>query len=129
MRVGDCQRVNHKLLVKSLLTDMKGVNVLGRRCSFEVWFHRCGMDGNVGNVTPFVWQASFFCRGFGSRMANTPMVIMWMNSDGTATLSQRRASTEAMPTVVSDPPRTATFSSTLSVVWQPSLVIVPPSEA
>jgi len=51
-------------------------------------------------------------------MADTPMVIMWINSDGTATLSQRKASTEVMPTVDSNPTRTATFSTALSLVWQ-----------
>jgi hypothetical protein len=54
--------------------------------------------------------------GFGSRMANTPMVIMWINRDGTVTLSQRKASSEIMPTVDSNPPRRASFSTALSVL-------------
>ncbi|KAH9926649.1 uncharacterized protein BXZ73DRAFT_102905 [Epithele typhae] len=45
--------------------------------------------------------------GFGSQMANTPMVIMWSNSDGSVTLSQRKAPSEVMPTVDSSPPRAA----------------------
>ncbi|KAJ6456385.1 CBD9-like protein [Mycena sanguinolenta] len=52
--------------------------------------------------------------GFGTQMANTPMVIMWGNSDGTVTLSQRQAPAEVMPTVVASPPRVATVSDTLS---------------
>ena len=40
-------------------------------------------------------------------MANTPMVIMWNNSDGSVTLSQRMAPAEVMPTVDSNPPRKA----------------------
>ncbi|KAJ7122053.1 hypothetical protein C8R43DRAFT_1241351 [Mycena crocata] len=52
--------------------------------------------------------------GFGTQMSNTPMVIMWANSDGSVTLSQRQARAEVMPTVVSDPPRIATLESTLS---------------
>jgi hypothetical protein len=52
------------------------------------------------------------------------MIIMWMNSDGTATLSQRKAPTEVMPTIDSNPPRKASFSSALSVVWQPHVIIV-----
>ena len=51
---------------------------------------------------------TYFYRGFGTQMANTPMVIMWNNSDGSITLSQRMASAEVMPTVVSNPPRNAT---------------------
>ncbi|KAJ6538780.1 hypothetical protein DFH09DRAFT_1176218 [Mycena vulgaris] len=52
--------------------------------------------------------------GFGTSMPNTPMVIMWGNSDGTVTLSQRQASSESMPTLVSSPPRVATLSESLS---------------
>lgn len=53
--------------------------------------------------------------GFGSQMANTPMVIMWSNSDGTITLSQRQAQREVMPTVVENPPRVATLNDSLSI--------------
>ncbi|KAJ6456390.1 hypothetical protein C8R45DRAFT_1186522 [Mycena sanguinolenta] len=52
--------------------------------------------------------------GFGTQMPDTPMVIMWGNSDGTVTLSQRQAPAEIMPTVVANPPRIATVSETLS---------------
>lgn len=56
----------------------------------------------------------FICRGFGSTMANTPMVIMWPNSDGSITLSQRSAPGEVMPTVDSNPPRVATADPSAS---------------
>jgi hypothetical protein len=49
-------------------------------------------------------------------MSNTPMVIMWPNSDGTITLSQRMAPSEVMPTLVSNPPRVATSQPSLSVM-------------
>nr|GAT47659.1 CBD9-like protein [Mycena chlorophos] len=52
--------------------------------------------------------------GFGTFMANSPMVIMWSNSDGSITLSQRKAPGESMPTVDSSPPRVATLSTALS---------------
>ncbi|CAL1705877.1 unnamed protein product [Somion occarium] len=52
--------------------------------------------------------------GFGAQMANTPMVIMWSNSDGSITLSQRKAPAEIMPTVDSNPPRKATAEPSLS---------------
>ena len=42
-------------------------------------------------------------------MANSPMVIMWSNSDGSITLSQRQAPSEVMPTVVSNPSRVASL--------------------
>lgn len=47
-------------------------------------------------------------------MANTPMVIVWPNSDGTVTISQRKAPAEQMPTVDSSPPRTATLDMAAS---------------
>ncbi|KZP28230.1 hypothetical protein FIBSPDRAFT_927663 [Athelia psychrophila] len=52
--------------------------------------------------------------GFGATMANSPMVIVWPNSDGSVTLSQRMASAEVMPTVVSSPPRVASLDMGLS---------------
>ncbi|KAJ7678689.1 hypothetical protein B0H17DRAFT_944227 [Mycena rosella] len=54
--------------------------------------------------------------GFGTHMANSPMVILWGNSDGSVTLSQRQAPSEVMPTLVSSPPRVATLSTDLSTV-------------
>lgn len=52
--------------------------------------------------------------GFGSQMSGSPMVILWSNSDGTITLSQRQASGHNMPTVVSNPARVATLEDSLS---------------
>jgi len=67
-----------------------------------------------GPYRDFVFRT--FRRGFGSQMVNTPMVIMWSNSDGTITLSQRQAQREVMPTVVANPPRVATLNAALSNV-------------
>ncbi|KAF9258845.1 hypothetical protein L218DRAFT_708508 [Marasmius fiardii PR-910] len=52
--------------------------------------------------------------GFGSQMAGSPMVIFWSNTDGTITMSQRQASGQTMPTVVSSPARVASFVPGLS---------------
>ncbi|KAK7001337.1 CBD9-like protein, partial [Favolaschia claudopus] len=52
--------------------------------------------------------------GFGTQMAGSPMVIMWGNSDGTVTISQRSAPGEVPPSVAANPPRVATKSDTLS---------------
>ncbi|KAK7049225.1 hypothetical protein VNI00_005826 [Paramarasmius palmivorus] len=52
--------------------------------------------------------------GFGTSMAGSPMVIMWSNSDGSVTLSQRQASGHTMPTVVSSPARVATMEDSLT---------------
>ncbi|CAA7263184.1 unnamed protein product [Cyclocybe aegerita] len=75
-----------------------------------------------GSTTTYVVSSSgnrrvgWMGMGFGSQMANTPMVIMWLNSDGTVALSQRSATRLVMPTVDSDPPRIASFSSGASVL-------------
>ena len=63
-------------------------------------------------------------------MANTPMVIMWPNADGSFTLSQRMAPAEVMPTVVSDPPRVAIMQAALSVASgnNPKLTFTIPSD-
>ncbi|KAK0455199.1 uncharacterized protein EV420DRAFT_588134 [Desarmillaria tabescens] len=52
--------------------------------------------------------------GFGTHMPNTPMVIMWSNSDGTITMSQREASGYLMPQVVNNPDRVATLAESAS---------------
>lgn len=64
-------------------------------------------------------------------MANTPMVIMWPNSDGTVTLSPRKAPGEVMPTVDTAPPRTATAqpSSSLLTGSNPKLVFTIPASS
>ncbi|KAJ2918043.1 hypothetical protein MD484_g2374, partial [Candolleomyces efflorescens] len=60
-------------------------------------------------------SVGWIAMGFGTSMTRTPMVIMWPNSDGSITLSQRQASGEVEPQVVSSPPRVATLQQSLSV--------------
>ncbi len=55
-------------------------------------------------------------RGFGNQMSNSPMIIMWSNSDGTITVSQREASGHSTPQVVSNPDRVATLAESASTV-------------
>ncbi|KZV79345.1 hypothetical protein EXIGLDRAFT_661129 [Exidia glandulosa HHB12029] len=52
--------------------------------------------------------------GFGEQMAGSPMIIMWANPDGSLTLSQRQAEDCVQPSVVANPPHTATVVSTAS---------------
>lgn len=93
------------------------------------------MDGGVRLYillrSVFFSQCFALRSGFGSQMANTPMVIMWPNSDGTITLSQRKAPAEVMPTVDSSPPRTASAQSALSVLSgsNPKLVFTVPADS
>jgi hypothetical protein len=55
--------------------------------------------------------------GFGTKMAGSPMVILWPNDDMSITLSQRMAPTEVMPTLDQNPPRVATLSEEDSNPW------------
>ncbi|KAK7043150.1 AdoMet-homocysteine methyltransferase [Paramarasmius palmivorus] len=45
--------------------------------------------------------------GLGQSMIGTPMVVLWSNSDGSITLSQRQASGYAEPKVIQNPDRVA----------------------
>jgi len=77
------------------------------------------------NAAPLGWMAM----GFGGTMAGSPMVIMWPNTDGSITLSQRKTSAEVMPTVDPSPPRPATLETSLSSLTgsNPKLVYTIPS--
>ncbi|KAF7343078.1 CBD9-like protein [Mycena venus] len=67
--------------------------------------------------------AGWMAMGFGTQMANTPIIIMWENPDGYITLSQRQASGEVMPTVDANPPRVATLDTALSTAsFNPTFV-------
>ncbi|KAK0210567.1 hypothetical protein DFS33DRAFT_1251475 [Desarmillaria ectypa] len=59
--------------------------------------------------------------GFGRRMAETHMVILWSNSDGTVTLSQRYAVGHSQPRIVTNPPRLATLQLQVpsDSAWRP----------
>ncbi|OCH88654.1 CBD9-like protein [Obba rivulosa] len=73
-----------------------------------------------GSTTEYTLQSQdaatlgWMAMGFGTQMADSPMVIMWGNSDGSITISQRQAPAEVMPTLVSNPPRVATPMPSLS---------------
>jgi len=96
------------------------------RCAYKQERAEGWLDGHVSSrncsrICMAHSRATY--RGFGSQMPNTPMVIMWMNNDGTATISQRQARAEVMPTVDSNPPRTATLATNLLVVSRPCCIL------
>ncbi|KAJ7587083.1 CBD9-like protein [Mycena floridula] len=64
---------------------------------------------STGKLTPG-WMAM----GFGTQMTGSSVVIMWSNSDGSITLSQRKASGEFEPSLDNNPSRVATLSNALS---------------
>lgn len=49
-------------------------------------------------------------------MTGSNIVVMWPNSDGTITLSQRKATGHALPPVDPNPPRIATLQQSASDV-------------
>ncbi|KAI0743639.1 hypothetical protein C8Q80DRAFT_1106923 [Daedaleopsis nitida] len=76
-------------------------------------------------------ELGWMALGFGQQMANSPMVIMWPNQDGSITVSQRTAPGEVMPTLDSNPPRIATADAAASDLTgsQPKLTFTIPYEA
>ncbi|KAG6821146.1 hypothetical protein H0H93_005366 [Arthromyces matolae] len=61
--------------------------------------------------------------GFGTRMKDTHMVIMWPNEDGSTTLSQRMGIGHVEPLPVEYPPRHAIIAEPrVSAVWHPKAV-------
>ncbi|KII92708.1 hypothetical protein PLICRDRAFT_481813 [Plicaturopsis crispa FD-325 SS-3] len=73
-----------------------------------------------GSTTKYVLQSTgsktlgWIAMGFGTKMSNSKMVIMWPNSGSAITLSQRTATGHVMPVVDANPPRVATLSSASS---------------
>jgi len=65
-------------------------------------------------------QVGWVAIGFGRKMNNTHMVIMWPNEDGTTTLSQRKAIGHVEPLPVADPPRVATLLTPKITAWHPA---------
>lgn len=73
----------------------------------------------TGLEEPLGWLAL----GFGTRMKYTHMVIMWLNEDGTTTLSQRLGMGHSEPLPVEYPPRRAVIAKPrLSTLWHPKAV-------
>ncbi|KDR73470.1 hypothetical protein GALMADRAFT_251147 [Galerina marginata CBS 339.88] len=69
------------------------------------------VEGDMVNyeVTGLRQPMGWLALGFGKQMINTHSVIMWMNDDGTTTLSQRYTTGFREPRPVSDPPRVASL--------------------
>jgi len=55
--------------------------------------------------------------GFGTKMADSAIVILWPNDDMSVTVSQRTAPSEVMPTLDANPARVATFAEEDSNPW------------
>ena len=58
-------------------------------------------------------------RGWGRSMSGTQMVVVWPNSDGTITLSQRIGTGHVLPSVDSNPSSVATLQQSASNVRGP----------
>ncbi|KAG5732814.1 hypothetical protein E4T56_gene2850 [Termitomyces sp. T112] len=68
---------------------------------------------------PLGWLAL----GFGQRMQDTHMVIMWSNEDGSTTLSQRMAFGHFEPLPAEYPPRRAEVAEPrVSTLWHPQAI-------
>jgi len=60
-------------------------------------------------------QLGWLAMGFGTGMVGSPMVIMWSNSDGSVSLSQRIATQHSLPNVDPAPPRIAALQADITV--------------
>ncbi|THU95506.1 hypothetical protein K435DRAFT_666290 [Dendrothele bispora CBS 962.96] len=69
---------------------------------------------HIGTLKSAGQTPGWMAIGFGKFMPNSPMVIMWSNSDGSITLSQREASGEVEPSVTPNPDRVATLLESAS---------------
>ena len=116
MRLPQLMCVTAVVKADTVECEFNCVNVLrstperSNRHAGEHWHAKRRLDGNVNTlllsiiVTSKSWKSH---RGFGTSMTNAAMVIMWPNSDGTITLSQRRAPAYSLPIVDRNPPRVA----------------------
>ncbi|KAK1925376.1 hypothetical protein DB88DRAFT_191822 [Papiliotrema laurentii] len=76
-------------------------------------------------------QFGWMSIGFGNKMAGSPMIIVWPNSDGTVTLSQRSAPGNVEPSITSNPARTASLvaASTFANSTSTSITFTLPSDS
>lgn len=73
----------------------------------------------ASEVLAYIYNLS----GFGTHMTNSKMVILWQNSDGSVTISQRFATAQVEPVTDPNPPRIATLDQPSTIV---SNIISPP---
>ena len=97
---------------KVIVADRITVIVLGEQ------EHEFGVVSNMATIESLLVlnQNAPYGSGFGGQMSNTPLVILWPNSNGTVTLSTRQASGHVQPTPVASPPRVPRVSNRTNLV-------------
>ncbi|KAL5490385.1 hypothetical protein ACEPAI_5218 [Sanghuangporus weigelae] len=84
--------------------SVQGDNFCSELMCVTAFVNSSTMTYQMTALTQLGWMAI----GFGTQMADANMVIMWPNSDGSVTLSQRTAPGLVEPVPDPDPSRTAT---------------------
>jgi hypothetical protein len=96
---------------------MEPTVLISFRCPFQYWNHDTWLDGGV---SPFqhLRHCCLSCKsGFGQVMKGATITVMWHNSDGSFTVSQRDGGPgEQEPTLVPSPSRVAVVDNSISVV-------------
>ncbi|KAK7043683.1 hypothetical protein VNI00_008294 [Paramarasmius palmivorus] len=77
------------------------------------------MGRSVGSLPHFFNQYPTIYRGFGRKMKDSHMVVLWENDDGSTTISQRFATGHKMPKMVERPPRIAWLPDSKPLEWHP----------
>jgi len=90
--------------------ELQGDNFCGTLMCVTAFVNDTVVTYQLSSLNQLGWMAI----GFGTLMSDSAMVIMWWNSDGSITLSQRTATGDVTPTPDSNPPRVAATYQVLS---------------
>ncbi|EEB92509.1 hypothetical protein MPER_08968, partial [Moniliophthora perniciosa FA553] len=71
----------------------------------------------IYQLTPLRTPVGWVALGFGRKMEDSHMVVLWENDDGSTTISQRFATGHTMPERVEKPPRIAWFPDNKPLSW------------
>ncbi|KAF8899494.1 hypothetical protein CPB84DRAFT_1825362 [Gymnopilus junonius] len=105
------------LVSATTLTSRQSSGLTGDRLCSSSMCVTAIVNGSVveyvmsGTSSKVGWMAV----GFGRAMGDSPMIIMWPNSDGTATITQRSSHGHSTPTIESSPPFTAEMSQAYTI--------------
>ncbi|THH06768.1 hypothetical protein EW145_g3855 [Phellinidium pouzarii] len=92
--------------------NVQGDNFCGDLMCTTAFVNSTAITYQMTALTQMGWMAV----GFGTQMTDAKMVIMWPNSDGSISLSQRTATGHVEPVPDPSPPRIATTYQPLTTI-------------
>ncbi|ESK85904.1 hypothetical protein Moror_2327 [Moniliophthora roreri MCA 2997] len=93
---------------------LKGDGRCGRYLCVNATIHD---NSVIYQLTPLQTPVGWVALGFGRKMKNSHMIVLWENDDGSTTISQRFATGHTMPEIVQRPPRIAWPPDTKPLSW------------